>query len=315
MAKSEAIGGYFSLEFPCSRRHLEGTLLNSGRNALRYIIRELKIQELLVPYYTCPVVWEAIKQENIVPIFYHVNQNLEIDLPSSPRDIFILVNNYFGIKGKYIKQLANEHTNLIVDDAQSFYAPKVGLAHFKSPRKFFGLPDGGIALCPQTSSQNLPPSTSWSRCSHLLIRADMGAEAGYEDFKKNDASLDNLPIEKMSNLTQQMLGAADFATAKQRRITNFHILHEALKHKNQLAIDLDETDVPMVYPFLSTIPNLKQKLINNKVFVATYWPEIEKVCPPDSYELNLQQHLIPLPIDQRYGEQDMHRILEVINAS
>lgn len=315
MAKSEAIGGYFSLEFPRSLRHLEGTLLNSGRNALRYIIREFKIQELLVPYYTCQVVWEAIKQENIVPIFYHVNQNLEIDLPSLPRDKFILVNNYFGIKGKYIKQLANEHTNLIVDDAQSFYAPKVGLAHFKSPRKFFGLPDGGIALCPQTSSQNLPQSTSWSRCSHLLIRADLGAVAGYEEFKKNDASLDNLPIEKMSNLTQQMLEAVDFATAKQRRITNFYILHESLKHKNRLAIALDETDVPMVYPFLNTSPNLKQKLINNKVFVATYWPEIEKVCPPDSYELNMQQHLIPLPIDQRYGEQDMHRILEVIDGN
>lgn len=316
MNSCKEIGGYFALDFFHSQpNNWNGIMLNSGRNSLRYIIRAHNIKELLVPYYTCPVVWKAIEHEHVKPIFYRINSDLEIDLPYLPENNFILVNNYFGVKGKYIRELAKQYSNLIVDDAQSFYAPKVGLAHFKSPRKFFGLPDGGIALCQQTSSQKLPQSTSWSRCSHLLMRADIGAEAGYEDFKKNEASLDNLPIEKMSNLTQQMLASTDFATAKQRRITNFHILHEALKHKNWLSIDIDNTDVPMFYPFLCKNRTLKQKLIDNKIFVATYWPHIEEYCPKNSYELELQSNLLALPIDQRYDELDMQRILEVIDGN
>ena len=308
------IGGYFELE--CGHiplYHQGAVLLNSARNALRYIVRVYGIKEMLVPYYTCPVVWDALKAENVELTYYNVNGNLEIDLSYIPQDAFILVNNYFGEKGKYIRELARKYPNLIVDNAQAFYSLKQGLAAFYSPRKFFGLPDGGLAICDKNEGEDLEESVSFDLCTHLLKRHDLGASAAYADFQKNDEALIGRSVQKMSKLTEALMGNIDYEYARQKRLKNFAILHKALADKNELNLDLSSDDVPMVYPFLTRVDGLREKLIQNKMYVARYWPEIEKVCPADSFELYLQSHLLPLPIDQRYDANDMNRILEVLN--
>lgn len=76
---------------------------------------------------------------------------------------------------------------------------------------------------------------------------------------------------------------------------------------------MSENAVPMVYPFLSDDANLKKKLIENKVFVATYWPNVMEWCEKGAWEYQLAQQACFLPVDQRYGEEEMERILEIIN--
>ena len=316
------IGGYFSLEINRKNYNNYGIRLNSGRNALRYIIRICGIKKIFAPYYTCPVVWDALERENIEVNFYHINKLLEIDFynlkkvfsSSALNDYYFLVNNYFGVKSNYIRKLSNMNLKIIVDDAQSFFSPKVAFAHFKSPRKFFGLPDGGIAQLSQDKKLDLKSSNSWQRCSHLLKRLDCGPEYGYKDFKLNDNSLNNLEIEKMSDLTSILLDSYDWNLAKLKRRENFLYLHQFLADKNLLKFDLIEEDVPMVYPFLSANSNLRNKLISNRVFVATYWPQIEQKCSENDYEIFLQSYLLPLPIDQRYSINDMKKILDIISS-
>jgi hypothetical protein len=67
----------------------------------------------------------------------------------------------------------------------------------------------------------------------------------------------------------------------------------------------------MVYPFLGG-PELRKRLIQEQIFVATYWPNIFDWCTPTDREWQLAEQLIPLPIDQRYGPAEMARILDVI---
>lgn len=309
------IGGYLELE--CGHTplyHQEATLLNSARNALRYIVQAYHIQKMYVPFYTCPVVWEALRAENVQISFYSVNQDLEIDTLNMPTDAFILVNNYFGIKGKYITELAQKYPNLIVDNAQAFYAPKQGVAAFYSPRKFFGLPDGGLVICGKTVTEDFEQSTSYDLCSHLLKRHDLGASGAYADFQKNDDALINQPIQKMSKLTEALMGNIDYDLTRQKRLENFAVLHKALADKNELKLDLSSDDVPMAYPFLTRADGVREKLIHNKIYVARYWPEIEKVCPNNSFELYLQLHLLPLPIDQRYNAEDMMHIIQILKG-
>lgn len=69
---------------------------------------------------------------------------------------------------------------------------------------------------------------------------------------------------------------------------------------------------PMVYPYLCDDDTLRNKLIANKIFVAKYWPNVEKWCGKDGFETYLMNNLIPLPIDQRYGAEEMKRIINVI---
>ena len=308
-----AIGGYFGLDKTHGCFAIDGVAVNSARNALRYIIRAYSIKAMWVPYYTCPVVWDALRSENIDMHFYSINENLFPIIPSTSKNAFMLANNYFGIYGNNVQKLSHIYPNLIVDNAQAFYAPRVSFADFSSPRKFFGLPDGGIARCDAIVSENLQISVSWDRCLHLLKRADCGATAGYSDFVDNDEALIGRPVEYMSNLTKQMLGNIDYYGARKIRLQNFEYLHKHLGNINLLQIDMADTDVPMVYPFMTNDSGIRQRLIQNKIFVAKYWPGIEQECCQDSFELKLQNTLIPLPIDQRYDIHDMQRILEVIN--
>ena len=71
------IGNFFELETTnLSTKWLKGKILvNSGRNALRYIIRLYKIKEIFVPAYTCQFVWLTLKEEGCKINFYHIDKN------------------------------------------------------------------------------------------------------------------------------------------------------------------------------------------------------------------------------------------------
>ncbi len=310
---SKEIGGYFSLE--CGHTplyHQNGIMLNSARNALRYIIKAYNIKEIAVPYYTCPVVWQAIQIEGCRIIPYDIDDKF---LPQQEfsSEIFILYNNYFGICHKNIVYLAQKYKNLIIDNAQAFYAAKQGIASFYSPRKFFGLPDGGIAICDKESKEQFEVSTSYNLCSHLLKRHDLGAESGYKDFQQNEDSFIEQPIQYMSLLTRSLMGNIDYEWVKNKRLENFSYLHRTLKEKNNLCINISENDVPSVYPLRIEDLSLRQKLIQNKIFVAKYWPKEENnACMASIRAQTLADTIIPLPIDQRYDVEDMQYIIQRI---
>lgn len=313
----KGIGGYFSLEIPRNRPsylHSEGMHLNSGRNALEYILSSIgRISCLWIPFYTCDVVLEPIKKLNISYRFYHINEKLELlEEITLQQDEYLLATNYFGIKDAYMKKLALVYgSQLIIDNAQAFYASPLKSVHtVYSPRKFVGIPDGGIAYTTNVvNTNNLEKDQSFDRCSHLLKRIDLGANFGYTDFRENSHKLANQPIKKMSALTKTLIDSIDFDEIKTIRRRNFQILHEALGKDNRLHIPaMDSFACPMVYPYFTEDSSLKKKLIDNKVFVATYWPNVFKWCSEDSLEYQFTDRIIAIPIDQRYGEDDMNYI-------
>ena len=104
----------------------------------------------------------------------------------------------------------------------------------------------------------------------------------------------------------------NFDEARTRRLENFNILASHLGFPYQNVMDID--DVPMVFPYHSPDLSLRKKLIHNRVFVATYWPGIEKICPDGAFEISLQNELLPLPVDQRYTVTDMKKIVDIITC-
>ena len=68
----------------------------------------------------------------------------------------------------------------------------------------------------------------------------------------------------------------------------------------------------MVYPYMTDDETLRNRLIENKVFVATYWPNVSEWRDPESTEFKLSKTIIPLPVDQRYGKKDIETILKLI---
>lgn len=321
----KAIGGYFELAdyeeggvFP----HQDGILLNTGRNALEYILRSIReVKHIYLPYYTCEVVLEPIEKLHIPYTYYHINQQFEIVDDIQPKEgEYLIANNYFGIKDAYIQQLAERYAdNLIVDCAQAFFAkPIPGIKTFYSTRKYVGVADGGVAYLgnlPDGKVEVNEVERSDEHDNHLLKRKQFGAEAGFADYQANEAKLDNQPIRLMSNMTKRILDHIDYDRIKVKRRENFEYMHKALEQKNFLSLpDIATFICPMVYPFVTRInKDFRKKLIDNKVFVAKYWPNVHQFGNFE-VEYELGTRVLPIPCDQRYGKEELQIVIEIINC-
>ena len=313
----EAIGGYFSLELPlCEEYHKDAIRLNTGRNCLEYILRARKYSKVYIPYYTCEVVLEPFKKLDIPYEFYHIDIHLEIREKFKLGDNEgLLYTNYFGLKQRYVEELAKTvGSQLIIDNTQAFYAKRVdGIDTFYTCRKFFGVPDGAYLYTDRLLADEFEQDESYDRMAHLLKRIDLSAEEGFMDFRRADDSLDNLSIRRMSKLTHRIMQSIDYETVAKKRRENYLAMHEALASQNNLRLRLDEEAVPMVYPFFVPVKGLREKLIENKFFVARYWPNVVDWTKKDDLEYLLSFQMQPLPIDQRYGAKDMNRIKDLID--
>lgn len=319
---SKAIGGYFELADREAEGNypVNGVRLNTSRNALEYIIRCLPdCKHVYLPLYTCEAVIEPFKRLPDVGFsFYHINNKFEIADEINLQDgEYLIANNYFGLKDTYIAKLAKQYGDrLIVDNAQSLFAPVLpNIKAAYSARKYVGVADGGFAVgVSDLDAFNYDLDDASKHDSHLLIRKEQGAEAGFKDYQQNEGMLDNQPIRRMAYQTQDILTHIDYENVIAKRRANFEYLHKPLGSHNQLVLpELDTFACPMVYPFIGRIDvDLRSKLITNKIFVARYWPNVIDWAKPDDLEHTLTTRLIPLPIDQRYNKEDMDRIIEII---
>ena len=312
----DAIGGYFELELRKGEHyHKEAIRLNSGSNCFEYILRARKYEKVYVPYYTCHVIYDVAQRLGLNIAYYHIDELLEpVELPELNAHEAFLYTNYYGLKQSCVERLSEKYgKQLIVDNAQAFYAkPIAGIDTFYSPRKFFGVPDGGYLYTDAILNDEFPQAESMQRMKHLLKRIEQGAEAGYADYQREEETLDGSPIERMSKLTDALLRSIDYEKIAQERISNYKILEEQIGKTNAIHLTLLQGDVPMVYPYLTGDPTLKRQLIANKIFVATYWPNVDA---NEEFENTLKTNLLPLPIDQRYGQSDVKVIANAITES
>jgi len=311
----KAIGGYFELELANKKHYYPKMLnLNTGRNAFEYILESYNIQNIYMPYFLCDVLLEPLKKRSVKITYYKINDKFEpiLNFSELKSNEFLFYINFFGLKDKFINSIPNS-TNLIIDNSQAFYSQAIkDIPTFYSVRKFFGVPDGAYLAIKKKLNRELPIDNSKDRVSHLLKRIDVSAEEGYIDFKINEVKLNMNPIKQMSPLTARLLSSINYDSIRKIRIRNFKYLHKHLGKINKIKFDLGIDNVPMVYPFLSDDTNLKLKLISNKVFVATYWPNVIDNMPEDSLEYKFAKQLLPLPIDQRYSKKDLKKIITLI---
>lgn len=317
------IGGYFSLELnDGSERHPRALRLNSGRYALEYILRARQYKKVFIPYYICDSVLQPFERLGVAYEFYHINERLEPAERLEPKDDeAVLYVNYFGLKTPYANTFCYVYPNTILDQTQAFYndegnyyeAPKVQCDTFYSCRKFFGVPDGAYLYTDCQLEEELPQDESFERLTFLTKRIDRSAQEGYADFHANDQLLSTVGMKRMSKLTEAMMRSIDYTRKANLRIHNFHVLDEALRPTNLFKGDMDYASVPLVYPYLvENGAKLRQYLIDHQVFCARYWPNVLEWCKPEDWEYKLAENLVCLPIDQRYGEQDMNLIIEII---
>ena len=308
------IGGYMELErFTGPMLHEEALALSSGRACLSYLIEQRGIRAIALPDYNCDVVERACRDHGISVRFYPIGTDLRPKPLHIGKDEWLYLVNYYGqLTEEEMKDYAARCPNLIVDNAQAYFVPPLpGVDTLYTCRKFIGVADGGF-LYTNAPARSLPSDESRERMNFVLGRFERSAGEFYAESTHNNEQLTTEPLQ-MSAVTRNLLHAVDYARVRQTRSDNFRMLHEALGAYNYLR--LRPVDGPYVYPLmLPAGQEIRWKLIEKKIFIPQLWGNVPEEQPADSDACILAEQIIPLPCDQRYGEEEMAYIIEAVRS-
>lgn len=305
------IGGYLELdEFIDNEYYKDLIRLNTGRNALIYIIKAKKIKKLYIPYYLCNSISNVLVEYRIDFEYYNIDKKFNPLLNKTiDKDEYVYIVNYFGqLSNTRIQYFKEQYKNIIVDNTQAFFQKPIdGIDTIYSCRKFFGVPDGAYLSTDKFLEEKLEFDVSKNRMKHILGRYEGRASDYYNYFQKNDKDLKNEPLKYMSKLTINILKAIDYAKVSDIRRKNYFYLDKKLKKINKLK--LLEPNVPFAYPlYLENGMEIKKKLIEEKIYIPTLWANVLDNVKPESIEYKYILNILPIPCDQRYGENEMECI-------
>jgi len=310
------IGGYIELD-TCRHAmlHEDAILLNCGRNALAYLLEAKGIKKLYLPYFLCDSVANVCKKYGVEVVFYHIGENwLPKDLVIDGDAWLYIVNFYGQITREDLARLAAAYRNIIIDNAQAYFdAPLANVDTLYTCRKFFGVSDGAVLYTNSKLERSLAIDESFNRIHYVLGRYERTASEFYEEAAQNNDIFDNEPIKEMSRLTKNLLRSIDYEYVKQVRTNNFAYLHEKLREVNKLNVRLIEG--AFMYPLLiDDGMKIRKQLQQMKIYIPTLWPNVLEECEPDTLEYKFAAEILPIPVDQRYGIEDMEYLVEVIRS-
>ena len=319
---TSAIGGYFELDLQLSREtglHRGARAYQSARAAFLALLHSAnpRPNRLWMPYFICDAMIAPLHQTGIEVMHYSMDEEFGIASEVAlRRNEWLLYVNYFGICSKQVQRVLADFPadQLVIDCSQAWFAePAGGLASIYSPRKFFGVPDGGILYANLSAAvDHGQDQGSIARMGHLLKRLAGEPEFGYGDYLAAEAGLGDLTPRRMSDLTHRLLASIDQQSAREARNRNYAQLHDTLGSLNALNLPV-QVDGPLCYPFFCADRGLRARLLAERIFTPTFWNEVLQRVAANTLEAEWVKGIIPLPVDHRYGRDDMKRIARAIH--
>ena len=299
----------------------------SGRSALQAIIKELgEAGSVSLPSWCCdsmikPFV-DAGLEIHFYPVYWWEEKLIqEIEFPC---DVLFLID-YFGYTGT-TPDLSSYKGVVIRDVTHSIFSTTYSDAdyYFGSLRKWCGVWTGGYVWSKdghrvQTELTNdseyvfLREKAMQQKAEYISgLRKDKGY---LRIFDEAEELLENVEPHPASDRDVQIAKKLDIETIRNRRRANAEVLRSAFPDW-LIFSELLSSDVPMFVPVL--VPDgkrneLRSYLIKNEIYCPVHWPV------SDYHRLNVKEQLIydnelSLICDQRYTEEDMHRIVETIKT-
>lgn len=311
------IGGYIEFEHYSGRQfHEKAIKLNCSRNALAYLIRLHGIKRIFIPYFLCDSVLGACKKNSVEVSYYYIDGTFRPVVPDADfsEDWLYVVNYYGQITNTEIEELSRTVPNLIVDNVQAFFQePVCHIPTIYNCRKFFGVADGAYLYSDSQLAETIDQDISYGRMEFLLGRFEKTANEFYPQYVANNEMFEAEPIKRMSALTENMMRSLDYERIKNTRTENFAYLHEHLGSLNKLRPEIREG--AFAYPLLlENGAEIRKALQSEKVYVPTLWPDVLDLCERGDIEYEFAQNILPLPVDQRYGTEEMEPIVRMVSA-
>lgn len=307
------IGGYFGMEIFGGEEYHRGLIgVNSGRNALLYIIKARRINKLYIPRFLCDSIAQLCVREKIAYEEYGVGKDfLPVFDKTLKQNEYLYIVNYYGqISNEQIANMKLTYGNIIMDNVQAFFQkPVKGTDTIYSCRKFFGVPDGGYASTAEILPEKPERDISMNRTEHLIGRLEENASAYYSVYKRAEDLFYTMPLREMSEFTRNIMRGIDYESVRTRRNANYAVLERKLGIRNGLR--LKRCDGPFCYPFYcGNGAKIKARLADEKIYISTLWPNVLQYG--GALEKDYAENILPLPCDQRYTAEDMERLAERI---
>ena len=314
-------GGYLPIELPKRQEYFsdikeENLLrLNCGRSTFYCAVKDAGVKKVYMPYLNCANSIDPILSAGAEVEYYYLNEDL------TPKDISpkgneaVLWVNYYGNAGReQIEKVYQQYPILLIDNCHAFYSkPLDGAYNCYSTRKFFGVADGAYLI--KTGLKEVPQmedSLSAEEMLFLLKTIEQGTNTFYQDNLIHESRLADR-VAKMSKLTRRILSSIDYQEIQDIRYRNILRLHENLKDINQFQVNL-QSKTQLYYPLLVFQDSLRQRLVSSQIYTPTWWRHVEEQSNHGPVETKLSKYMLMIPIDQRYTEQDMDELSEIIRS-
>lgn len=345
MAEHAPIGGFFGLE-PGDRCPPDESVLarwtgaagwagfHNARSGFAWLIRSLGPGTVWLPTYLCA---DMDVQTGSRLRRYRVDTALRLDDPElesglAPGDMVVAVA-YFGAPVcDGLCRIARRRADVtwVEDRVQALtLAPDHGITgawRLHSPRKLVGVADGGLVVGP-VERVPLPdlatPPLSHRAAAEARARAETPQDVAaayrlYVGIEREHAVADLA----MDAVTRRRLGEVAWAPLAARRRQNFAILDSLLQDlAAPVTPRLRGAAAPFGYPVL--VPDgrdaLAARLAEEGIFCAVHWRELgggaADPVTVDPGAAALRDGLLTLPVDHRYGRDDMHRLAEAVRRA
>lgn len=310
------IGSFIEMAFPKGKEwhsaQQDIARLNTGRAAIYHSVRVLGCNTVYLPLYQCETVEAFLHRKGCEVKTYLQDENFDPLLSKIEKDACIVLVNYFGIMGTArMKELSKRYSNVIIDNSQAFFAPPISEAmNVYSARKFVGVPDGAYVIGKNAKRYLSEYEQGYSSDTSLFLlqRIEYGCEGKtYQNRTKNEDRIDSEDIKRMSRLTHTILDGTDYEYIIQKRKDNFSIASKLFGEVNGINPQMYYASdcVPMVYPLYVEDDALLSRLLEAKHFQGHWWNYILERSEPDAFEYRMSRYMIPITIDQRYGEKEL----------
>lgn len=337
--ESKIIGGMFGLEEPAIASASPPPFLSeqslffvNARSAIRFLVERLCPPIVWLPSYLCPAILDATEPTRTKISFYAIGADLAQQsdgwLDRLGKGDLVVVIDFFGFPhDEASTRRAQERGAWVLEDAcQALLSERVGAAAdfvVFSPRKFVGVPDGGILNFRRDhdlKSINLeePPPEWWLKAWWAtILRREFDLHGGSRDWFRLFQQVEADPpigMYAMSELSRLLVTTGIcYADVAQRRIKNYNLLLNTI---GDLALfpSLPADVVPLGFPIRArNRDSLQEKLFAGQIYPPVHWP-IAGVVPPEFEQSHqLSSEILTLPCDQRYGEADMERMASIIS--
>lgn len=297
---------------------------------------------VLLPAFTCKVVIEPFEQLGWTICYFSVHKNLRINALSFRTEIktnhpaLVLVHPYFGMELNKIEEILLEEAkacgcNIILDNTQCIYSEKryewadyvVG-----SLRKWIPIPDGAYVDC-------LVPFEKVGVTNGRYVERELEAQylrgvyynSKDEQVKAISRRLDaeamdildeeRISIHAICDFSRKVIASTDMVANAEQCWRNFRYLYANLDCGYISPISTSMEDVstaPLMLPFYTNDrKTVQQKLARERIYAQYLWPVPNEECLVNEDIKYIYEHHLVFFVDQRYDENDMQRIVKIVN--